>query len=93
MRFFSVIRWMLLIVVTIVAIVFAGGGLLWLQKDQWLRERLVRTFETRAPQLSLHVDEIRLPGTATLQLNGVEVRDRSTGRVLVRISEIGRAHV
>lgn len=88
MRFFSVIRWMLLIVVTVVAIVFAGGGLLWLQKDQWLRERLVRTFETRAPQLSLHVDEIRLPGTATLQLNGVEVRDRSTGRVLVRISEI-----
>ena len=88
MRFFSVIRWMVLIVVTVCLIVFAGGGVLWLQKDQWLQKKLVETFESRAPQLTLHVDEIRLPGTATLQLAGVEIRDRATGQPLVRISEI-----
>ncbi|MFO0176671.1 MAG: hypothetical protein ACK55P_05695 [Planctomyces sp.] len=88
MRFLSVIRWMLLIVVTIVGIVCAGGGVLWLKKDRWLQQKLVQTFEARAPQLTLHVDEIRLPGTATLQLGGVEIRDRASGRPLVRISEI-----
>ncbi|MFM8726094.1 MAG: hypothetical protein ACKON9_13345, partial [Planctomycetaceae bacterium] len=82
MRFFSVIRWMMLIVVTVCLIVFAGGGVLWLQKDQWLQKKLVQTFEARAPQLTLHVDEIRLPGTATMQLGGVEIRDRATGQPL-----------
>jgi hypothetical protein len=88
MRLPATVKWLLFF--TFAAVAAAGAVAAWLV-NHWeglLRDRLFAAFDEAAPGLVLYVDEIRLPGTATLELSGVEIRDPTQELTLIRIARL-----
>ena len=88
MNVFSVLRWMLVLVAAAVVTACAGGVYVWSRWDGLIRGQLAQVFDRQAPDLLLHVDEIHLHGTSSLQLQGVEIRDRASSELLLRIGRM-----
>jgi hypothetical protein len=53
-----------------------------------LQDRILAAFDKAAPGLVLYIDGIRLPGTSTVQLTGVEIRDAREGLTLLRVGQL-----
>ena len=88
MNVFSVLRWMLFFVVAAVAVACAVGVYVWTRWDGLIRNQLTQVFDRQAPDLILHVDEIHLHGTSSIQFTGVEIRDKENRELLLRIARM-----
>lgn len=88
MRIASVFKWILLLT-TGCGIALAAAGI-WLlnQRDDLIRVQLMQKFAAHAPQLALQFDSVELPGTSRMAITGLEILDRPTGRLLVRIDRL-----
>jgi len=88
MKFWAVLKWMLIFATAIVIAVSAGGFWLWQNGNSMVRQRLLATFDKAAPDLELHLDRIEMLSTSSIKLTGVEIRDRSTNRTVLRAAEL-----
>ena len=88
MRLPATIKWLLFFTAT--ALAGAAVAATWLlgRWEDLLRDQLFATFDKVAPGLVLYLDQIELPGTSTLRLTGLEVRDSATGRSLLRVGRL-----
>ncbi|MEZ6063841.1 MAG: hypothetical protein R3C19_26135 [Planctomycetaceae bacterium] len=88
MKFFAVIKWMLLIVLLATLGVGGAGIYFWNQKDSLVEQQLLQRFEAAAPELRMVLGATRLSGTEAVTLTNVEIRDRRTDLPLFRAKQI-----
>ncbi len=88
MKFWAVLKWMLIFAAAILIAVGAGGAWLFQNGNSMIRQKLLVTFDKAAPDLELHLDRIDMLSTSSIKLTGVELRDRSTNRTVLRAAEL-----
>lgn len=88
MKFWAVLKWMLILTLAIVFAAGVGGVWLWKNGNSVIRQKLLATFDKGAPDLELRLEHIEMLGTSSIKLTGVEVRDRSTSRTVLRAAEL-----
>ncbi|MFM7056761.1 MAG: AsmA-like C-terminal region-containing protein [Planctomycetota bacterium] len=88
MRLPATIKWLLFFTATALTAAVVGAAWLFSRWEDLLRDQLFAAFDKVAPGLVLYLDQIELPGTSTLQLSGLEIRDSATGRSLLRVGRL-----
>jgi hypothetical protein len=88
MKLLAVLKWVLIFALAVVIAVGAGAFWLWQNSNGMLRQKVLQAFEKVAPDLELHLDGIQLLSTTSVKLTGVEVRDRSSHRPILRAVEL-----
>lgn len=88
MKFPAVLKWMLTFALVIAVTV--GAGAVWLlnNADSMVRQRFFAAFDRCAPDLEFSVDRIELLSASSVRMNRIEVRDRSTGKTILRADEV-----
>lgn len=88
MRIASVFRWTILLLVGGLLSAAAAGFWFLHQWDNFVRAQLLQRFAVHAPQLTLQFDELELPGTSRLVIHDLQIQDRATGAVLLRVNRL-----
>ncbi len=88
MKFLSVIKWMVLIVLLATVGVGGAGIYFWNQRDSLVQRQILERFDHVAPELRLVLGTTRLQGTNAVVLSNVEIRDRQTDRPVFRAEQI-----
>ncbi len=88
MKFFSVIKWAIFLL--LLAIVAVGIGVFWLwsRSDKLLDQQIVDRFAAAAPQLTLHIGRTQLVSPSVVSLGSVEIRDRVSDRPVLRAERV-----
>lgn len=88
MKLVSVFKWMLVLLLLAAVLASVGGFWLWENTDRLLQAQLQNRFHAALPDLLLNLSEVRLDGSSTLRLRGLEIRDRRTNQSLLRAGEV-----
>ena len=87
MKFWAVLKWMLILTLAIVFAAGVGGVWLWKNGNSMIRQQLLATFDKGAPDLELRLEHIEMLGTV------IDTLPNTMFRVELENGHIVTAHI